>query len=186
MTTEIPVSKPERERKAVNDNARKFKVSSIDTRFLEEKGAKSFELTVDWLDTEKDSETKLVRKDRGNGIIEILFITKVTDENGKRKTVREEISAEKYKELLCSTDSSNPHLKKRRYEFDYIQNDTAFSLKYDEFADSELRILEVDASSEEDRDSFVTEDFPVQLTEVTDDRQYEGYRVAKLIHPSAS
>jgi hypothetical protein len=183
MTAEIP--QPEKEEEAVDDNARKFEVGPIDTQFLEENKAKSFELTVDWLETDKDSETKLAYKDRGNGDVKILLITKITDEaTGKRKTVREEITEENYRELL---HSSELRLKKKRYEFTYTQNSTPFSINYDEYADSKLRILEVDApkvddSTEEDRKPFDREDFPIELAEeVSGNRRYDGYRIADLV-----
>lgn len=57
-----------------------------------------------------------------------------------------------------------------------------FSVKYDKFADSKLSILEVDASSEERRESFDPEGFPAELEEVTSDIRYYGYRVAEVIN----
>ena len=45
-------------------------------------------------------------------------------------------------------------LRKKRYEFSYTQNDTSFSLKYDEFAGDKPYMLEVDAASEEEKESF--------------------------------
>jgi hypothetical protein len=52
-------------------------------------------------------------------------------------------------------------------------------MKYDEFADDELRLLEVDAASEEERGAFSPSDFPSKLDEITGDMQYYGYRIAR-------
>ncbi|HSW77544.1 MAG TPA: hypothetical protein VLG36_01980 [Candidatus Chromulinivoraceae bacterium] len=63
-----------------------------------------------------------------------------------------------------------------------MQNSIAYSVKYDEFPDGNLRILEVDASSEQERSSFSPSDFPEgEPEEVTGDARYYGYRVADLV-----
>ena len=187
MNAEIP--QPEKERKdAVDDNARKFEVGPIDEQLLKENEARSFELTVDWLETDKDSETKLAYRDHGNDNVEILLITKVTDEHGKRMTVRDDISEEDYAKRL---PSSVIRLKKKRYQFTYTQSGTPFSINYDVYPGSKLRILEVDVpkaddsnidNSTEDRKPFDRDDFPIELGEErTGDRQYDGFRIADLV-----
>ncbi len=154
---------------------------AIDPTFLEEHEASSFVLAVDWLETSEDNEKKVAYKRLDNGDVQILLISKIA-KGSNRTSEKERINEEKYRELL---DSSILHLKKRCYEFTYTQNDVPFSVKYDEFADGELCMLEVDALSEEERNSFSLRDFPSELIEVTGDVQYYGYRVAqKLKLPS--
>jgi hypothetical protein len=178
MTAEIPQNKPEKEKREVlDDNARKFIVEPINALFLEENDASSFKLTVDWLETNEDNETKIAYKDFGNGNVQILLISKTTVD-GNRTSEKKKITKEEYEQLK---NASILHLEKTRYEFAYIQNDIPFSVKYDEFANSELRVLEVDALSEKERDSFNSDDFPVELGEVTGDMQYYGYRVAEVV-----
>lgn len=70
------------------------------------------------------------------------------------------------------------HVEKRRAEFSYEQGGMIFEVKYDEFAASNLRILEVDAATDEQRQSF--EPFG-GLHEVTGNIAYYGYRVAQQV-----
>jgi hypothetical protein len=178
MTAEIPENKPEQEKREVlDDNARKFVVKRIGAQFLETNSATSFKLIVDWLKTDEANETKLAYKDFGNGNVQILLISKTTHE-GNRTSEKKQITQEEYEQLK---ESRVLHLEKTRYEFTYVQNDIPFSVKYDEFPNSELCVLEVDASSEDERESFSPEDFPVQLGEVTGDMRYYGYRVATVV-----
>ncbi len=171
MTAEIPKNKLEKEKTEVlDDNARKFVVGPIDAQFLKENDASSFELT------DKDTETKLAYKDFGNDDIQILLISKNTVEDN-RTSEKKKITKEEYEQLK---KASILHLEKTRHEFTYTQNDIPFSVKYDEFTNSELRVLEVDASNEEERESFSPDDFPIKLAEVTGDMQYYGYRVANV------
>jgi hypothetical protein len=175
MSAEIPTHNPEK-KEVLDDNARKFIVETIDPTLLVETRASSYTLTTDWLETGEDNEKKLAHKKFDNGDIQILLIAKVT-KDGNRTSEKTKITEDEYKRLL---ESSVLHLEKKRHEFTYAQNGVSFSMKYDEFADSELRILEVDAASDEMRDSFIPEDFPAELIEVTGDTQYYGYRVADV------
>jgi hypothetical protein len=163
--------------KPLEDNARKFVIEAIDDEFLEKNKATSFTLVVDWLETDEDSEKKLAYKEFDNGDIQILLISKLT-EAGKRTSVKEKITEETYNELL---NSSVLHLEKKRHEFEYSQNNTSFSIKFDEFTEGELYILEVDAPTEEERNAFNPNDFPAKLTEVTGDIRYYGYRIADML-----
>jgi hypothetical protein len=176
MSVEIPTNNPEK-KETLEDNARKFVTETLSTEFLEEHNASSFTLTVDWLETDEDKEKKLAYKEFDSGDVQILLITKVT-EDGNRTSEKEKITEEKYRELLAL---SKLHLEKKRYEFEYVQNGVPFSLKYDEFDDERLRILEVDASTEEERSAFNPDAFPSGLNEVTGDMRYYGYRVAEAI-----
>jgi hypothetical protein len=128
-------------KETLDDNARKFIVKAVDPEFLKENGASSFTLTVDWLETGEDNEKKVVYKEFNDDDIQIFLIAKTT-KNGKRTSEKEKISEERYQQLKAS---SVLHLEKKRYEFDYKQNNTRFSVKYDEFADGKLNMLEVDA-----------------------------------------
>lgn len=176
MSEKIPVTNPEK-KETLDDNARKFIVGTLNARFLEENNASSFVLTVDWLETGKDDEKKVVHKKFDNGDVQILLISKVT-KDGSRTSVKEAINEEAYKELLTS---SVLHLEKKRYEFAYTQGDTPFAIKYDEFGKGKLRVLEVDAPNEEERSSFNPDEFPAALDEVTGDKQYYGYRIASIV-----
>ena len=168
----------ERPKEVLDDNARKFITETFEPAFLEEHGAVSFTLTTDWLETGEDNEKKLAHKIFKNGDIEFLLISKVTDEDGKRTSKPKRITQKKYKELLSS---SILRVKKERSQFTYNQGGVVLSVKYDEFANSERRILEVDAPTDAERDSFNPSEFPYALSEVTGDIHYYGYRVAAVI-----
>ena len=177
MTAEIPTSNPEKKEK-LDDNARKFVTGTLDPAFLDKNGASSFTLTVDWLETDENTEVKVAHKKFDDGKIQILLIAKAT-KSGNRISEKEKISEERYQQLKAS---SVLHLEKKRYEFEYEQNGIPFSVKYDEFTDGKLNMLEVDASSEDRRESFSPTDFPAELEEVTGDIRYYGYRVAEVIN----
>ena len=176
MSGEIPRNNPEK-KETLDDNARKFIVEAIDPTLLEGSEVSSFTLTTDWLETGEDNEKKLAHKKFDNGDIQILLIAKVT-KDGNRTSEKAKITDEEYKNLL---ESSVLHLEKKRHEFTYTQNGIPFFMKYDEFADSALRILEVDAGSDELRDSFDPGVFPTKLVEVTGDLKYHGYRVTTTL-----
>ena len=176
MAHETPTSNPERE-EVLDDNARKFISEGLNTEFLEENDATSFTLITDWLETGEDNEKKLAHKKFKNGDIQILLIAKVT-KDGSRTAEKEKLTQEQYDELVAL---SMLRVEKKRYEFNYIQDGTSFSVKYDEFTESGLRVLEIDATSEGQRDSFIPNDFPIELTEVTGELKYYGYRVATVL-----
>lgn len=176
MSIDIP-NNPEKKEK-LEDNARKFTAEALDSEFLDVHNVSSFTLIVDWLETGEDIEVKVAHKKFDNGEVQILLIAKTTKE-GNRVSEKEKIDEGRYEELKAS---SVQHLEKKRYEFEYEQNGILFSVKYDEFADGKLNMLEVDAPSEEQRDSFNPADFPAKLEEVTGDMRYYGYRVAEVIN----
>lgn len=161
----------------MDDNARKFITQALTQDFLKVCNATSFILTTDWLETDETKEKKLAYKKYDTGEVAILLITKVTKE-GKRFSEKNKITDQEYKRLLLD---SMLRVEKRRYEFNYIQNDNLFSIKYDEFINSELKILEVDSDSEEVRNKFDSKNFPVTLKEVTGDIRYYGYRVSSIL-----
>ena len=165
------------QKQILEDDARKFITPTIDPSFLAEHNAVSFILAVDWLETGEDNEKKIAYKTFENGDTQILLITKVT-KNGHRTSEKEPISEDAYKQFLAS---SILHLEKRRYEFEYTQQGSVFAMKYDEFTESGLRILEVDAPTKEERDAFDPHNFPSDLDEVTGDIRYYGYRVADIV-----
>lgn len=176
MSAEIPTSKAEN-KEILDDNARKFIVTNSERDFLEENDIISYDLITDWLGLGEDSEKKLAYKKFDNSDVQILLISKVT-KAGNRTSTKEKIDEVRYSELL---KSSILHLEKKRHEFEYVQNDITFSMKFDEFSHSNLLILEADADNEKDRNSFDAAAFPIGLTEVTGDIRYYGYRVADLI-----
>jgi len=172
-----PTPEHEKSKEVLDDNARKFITEPLDPEFLEAQGAIPFLLITDWLETGEDNETKVVYKKLNNGEVQIFLISKTT-KDGKRTKEKEEITEEKYKELLGSPAR---HVEKMRHEFTYTQNGTTFAANYDEFAGGKLFMLDVDASTEEEKDSFSPSEFPIKLAEVTADMQYYGYRVADVI-----
>lgn len=161
----------------LDDNARKFLVAPISSDFLVDNRASSFVLVIDWLEANEDNEKKVVYKQFDNGDTQILLISKVTLD-GSRTSVKEPISEDEYEKLIAL---SVLHLEKRRYEFDYVQSGVTYSLKYDEFGDKKLCMLEVDGGDEDSRSAFRSSDFPASLDEVTGDMKYYGYRVADVI-----
>jgi len=169
-----PLSKQHPEKQILDDNARKFTCSQLDPSNLSINEVTSFVLMTDWLETGLDDEKKLAYKRFANGDTQILLIAKVTS-NGKRITEKQNITEEEYSHLLAS---STLRVEKTRQEFAYKQNGVEFSLKYDDFGGDKPKMLEVDASNHQDRDMFNPELFPSDLTEVTDDISYYGYRIA--------
>jgi len=169
--------KPELEKIVLDDNARKFVVSIIDPEFLEVNNAINHLLVTDWLETGEDNEKKVARKKFENGDVQILLISKVTID-GNRTSEKEKITEEQYKGLLTN---SIRHVEKMRHEFKYLQDSVEFDIKYDEFTDSSLRVLEVDASTDTERESFTLNEQFVGAREVTGDLQYYGYRVADIV-----
>lgn len=161
-------------KETLDDNARKFTLQGLSPAFLRANNATSFLLTTDWLRTDEDSEEKLAYKKFEDGEVQILLITKVTND-GKRTSLKEKISEERYEELKTG---SILRVEKNRFEFSCPQDGVSFSMKYDEFAGSKLRVLEVDAANDTERDLFTATNFPEKLTEVTGDLGYYGYRVA--------
>lgn len=171
--SELPTTNAEN-REVLDDNARKFILEALDPAFLVKNKATSFLLTTDWLKTDADSEEKLARKEFESGDVQRLRITKTT-KDGKRTSVKEKITEEEYQELIAD---SVLRVEKIRHEF---TSQDGFSMKYDEFMGSDLRILEVDATNESERDSFSPGDFRPSLTEVTGNMDYQGYRVAGVL-----
>jgi len=161
----------------MEDNARKFIAYVIDPNFLKKNSAVSFLLVVDWLITQEDSEKKIVYKKFDNGEIQFLLVEK-TISNNNRITTKKKLSESEYKDLLAS---SKVHLEKKRYEFNFTQNNILFALKYDEFKEKKLIMLEVDGTNETERNTFKAEEFPYKLTEVTGDMRYYGYRVVGML-----
>jgi hypothetical protein len=178
MSAEIPTNSPEK-KELLDDNARKFTLGTIDPEFLQKHNAKSFLLTTDWLEMGESSEKKLAHKKYENGDVEILLIQKFTQDGKRTVPPKEKLTENQYQEFLASSPAL--HVEKIRHEFDYIQNGISFSVKYDEFIGSELRVLEVDAQDEAERDSFEPKAFPYDLMEVTGDIRYYGYRVATVL-----
>lgn len=168
---------PEQRKEQLDDNARKFIVTAIDPCLLEAKDVTSFTLVTDWLEADIEYEKKLAYKQFSDSNVQILLIEKTT-KDGKRVSKKQVISEEKYRELLAD---SIIHLEKIRHDFSYLQNDTSFAMKYDEFVDSDLRVLEVDAVSEAERESFDPSDFPAQTREVTGNVKFYGFRIASEV-----
>lgn len=173
--SEIPKT-PEK-KNAAPDDARKFTLEGIDRTFLNAHSATSCIMTVDWLET-GDKDEKVVRKEFDDGTVQILHIEKVM-KDGERISAKHPITAEEYE--TYRKNAVLPTLRKKRFEFSFVQEGSAFALKYDEFKDSNLRLLEVDASSKELRDSFTAQSFPYKLAEVSDDPDFSGPSIVKVL-----
>lgn len=161
----------------LEDNARKFIIDSLESVFLKENNAISYILTTDWFETGEDSEKKIAYKKFENGDTQILFISKTT-QNSNRTSEKKNITQQEYEEFLKSTVL---RIEKKRYEFKYSQDGFVFTIKYDEFIGSQLKVLEVDADTQEERERFNPINFPAKLIEVTGDLQYYGYRIATVL-----
>jgi len=177
MTTEIPTNSPEK-REALDDNARKFITAPLDDSFFDDEEVTSFNLVVDWLETDEASEKKLAYKTYKDGKKQVLLISKVTQAGGNRRTVKEPLTNERYREMLVD---SMLHLEKSRHEFRVAQNGVEYDIKYDVFADGKLYMLEVDASDDHSRAAFDREDFLSELVEVTGNMDYYGYRICGVL-----
>ena len=177
IMSEISTTTPEK-KEILDDNARKFTLGGLSPAYLDDHDASSFVMTTDWLVVDEDREEKLAYKKFKDGEIQILLIKKVMDREGRRTSVKEKIAEEGYQELKVR---SVLQVEKTRFEFTYPQNGINFLMKYDEFADSELRVLEVDAKSDYERELFDKVQFPTALTEVTGNLDYYGYRVASVL-----
>ena len=175
--SEIPTTTPEK-KEILDDNARKFTLDGLSPAYLDDHDASSFVMTTDWLVVDEDSEEKVAYKKFKDGEVQIILIKKVMDKEGKRTSVKEKIAKESYEELKAR---SALQVEKTRFEFTYPQNGINFLMKYDEFADSELRVLEVDAKNDYERELFDKAKFPTALSEVTGNLDYYGYRVASVL-----
>ena len=171
------VPSPEQQKEVLDDNARKFVLDSLAPTFIEEGNEVVFLMTTDWLETGQDTEKKLAYKKFRNGDVQILLIAKVT-KDGHRTSEKTKINEAQYNDLL---KQSICRVQKIRHEFQHTQNGVVFDVKYDEFIDSPLRVLEVDAGSEKEREAFNPTDFQAGVSEVTGQSEYYGYRVASII-----
>lgn len=183
MSAEIPSNSPEKD-KMTDDNARKFVVGDIDTDFLLSREELAYFLTTDWLKMDDDYEVKVVCKKYEHGDVERLLIEKIRNEDGRTAVPpKKKLSEDEYESLR---KRSICHVDKIRHEFKYQQGEQGSSdkielaVKYDEFVNSTLRILEVDADSDAERDLFDKDAFPYALKEVTGKMEYYGYRVADI------
>lgn len=157
----------------VGDDARKFIVTAIASEVLSSNDT-TYLLVTDWLETGESTEDKLAYKKYTDGTTQILRIRKVTTETG-RKSQKDPLSQDEYAKLL---QNSLLRVEKIRHELAFTQDGLDFSLKYDEFQGADLRILEVEADTEDERMAFDPVTFPGELKEVTGDIRYYGYRVA--------
>lgn len=180
MSLEIPINASEK-KETLDDNARKFLITNFDPQLLVHSGSVSYNLTADWLETGETTEVKVAHKTFDNGDVKILLISKVQGANG-RTSDKQKIDQAKYEELLAS---SLKRVEKRRHEFEYFQNGTLFKMNYDDHSKAPLTVLEVDASSDIERESFDPLLFPATLVDVTGQEKYYGYRVATTINELA-
>ncbi len=135
-------------------------------------------MTIDWILAAEESEKKLVSRRFQDGGSEFLLITKDWNSGLHRTSLKARITEMEYRSLAIS---SLIRVEKRRYEFGYLQKTFRFACKYDEFPNCTLRILEIDAIGKARADSFDPSDFPYALIEVTGDKKYYGFRIAKIL-----
>lgn len=169
----LPTPERKKQREILDDNARKFVTEPLDPEFLRANGASAHTMITDWLVMQEDLEIKVVRKKFDNGDVQILLISKTIKDDSRVKE-KEEITEKRYQEFLSS---SFRHVEKKRHGFTCTQNGISFIVNYDEFTGGKLFMLDIDAATEEEKDSFNPSDFPGKLVEVTGDKQYYGYRV---------
>ena len=173
--THESLSQSKQEVERAPDDARKFIVHNLDSTILDGNDIVRCNFPTDWIETDENTEKKIVRKVYDDGTIQMLLIAKTT-ESGKRSSEKRPLIQNEYDSLL---KLSQLRVDKNRYSFNYTQGNVVFKVNYDEFVGSELRILEVDTETEELRAMFEPDKFPAQLEEVAaGDRSYEGYRVA--------
>lgn len=177
MANETPTNSPEK-LEALDDNARKFIATPLDDSFFDGKDVTSFDLIVDWLETDEASEKKLAHKTFGDGATQILLISKATQDDGSRKTIKEPLTDKRYREMVAN---SILHLEKNRREFRVVQNGVWYDMKYDVFADGKFHMLEVDTEDNDKRIAFNIDDFPAELEEVTGNRDYYGYHICSVL-----
>jgi len=183
MSAEIPTKNPEKSN-GISDNDRKFVVETINPEFLgAQRSFDSYYMITDWLEANNSDETKLARKIYDDGKEKLLHIAKIGVEQD-RESKKTPLTEPEYNDYLKKLDQSKPHVEKRRFEFEFTQNGIEFTAKYDEFTDSTLRVLEIDAKTKTDKDrsSFDPTLFDFALVEVTGIKQFYGHRIASLIH----
>lgn len=180
MNHELPAHEREVTQESKLDNARKFITLPLDKRFLDEHGAIAYKMITHW-DESSDTDKKLVAKQYSDGTEKFREIEKVPDGQGGRKAYSRDITAADYYEKLAKLDANTVPSEKLRCEFLYQQGAVTFEVKYDQFVDSELCILEVDAANPELRAVFRAEDFPSELREVSGDKRYEGKNVRTMV-----
>jgi len=190
--SEIPVTNPEK-RELLEDNARKFVLGAedISPAFLEQREATAFTLISSWLEIREGYEKKLAHKTFTNGKVQILLVEKFGEGNNRATPPKKEITQAEYEKYLIDTPAVL-RIEKNRHEFVYEQSGVRFAMKYDEFAGSALRMLEVDAEDkdEEKRKAFdfgaFARELSIELTEVTGQMEYYGHRIAGVIRPLGS
>ena len=178
---------PETEAKPVSDNARKFIVDPIEPELIPVNNSFVHNMVIHWMSTEPRFEVKVVKKINARDDMDgaILRIMKTTHEDGRRETTREPIPYGEFLEV-CERFPDTPHLEKRRTEFFVVQNDKPYLIKYDEFSDSDLRMIEVEIDprakmTEDDLNGFDPAEFFDVRDEVTADPSYKGYRIVETL-----
>ena len=182
MTHELPQSNPNNRETQKPDNDRKFILESLNPEDVADGAVTAYDMEVYFIEIEPGRETKIVRKIYADGSVKTLKITKVTV-NDERTTDKVEIDDEEPESLA---QRAVKHFEKRRHEFTYTQGGNTFNLKYDDYADVPLYMLEVGADDQMQIPTFVAQDFPATLTEVSDDKRYSGHRITEVLLPSDS
>ena len=170
-------SRAEQKAQPLDDNARKFIIRPLDNEFLDAQRGTNYMLVTDWLETNEEDETKVVQKQYTDGTEQLLLIKKVTTD-GVRTSQKTQLTPEEYADYL---NMPQVHVEKRRHEFTTMQNDIKFAIKYDEFVDSALRVIEVEGATNDEQALFNPTEFPGQPIEVTGDSRYYGYRVTDML-----
>lgn len=178
MTHETSSIEQEQSRELLGDNDRKFITAPMSDAFLREHRAEVYAMKTDWLEIRPGYEKKLAYKQFPDGRTKILEIEKFTKEDGDRGSAKQPIEESDYQARVKDSIKTS---QKTRAEFAYAQGGREFMMKYDEFDDSDLCILEVDAADEATRDLFDPALFVSELEEVTGDIRYYGYRVVDMV-----
>lgn len=192
----IPSAMAEKDSAPPEDNARKFVLTGLTPEFLSEYGeeATSADLMIDFIEVGVDREVKVVHKTADDGTVTMTLIENVTKEDGGRVPTKSNLAdiynvpSKNGGRLFQSPEAMYQDLSNRslcrigknRLEFGYKQDDRRLTLKFDTFNGSTLRLLEVDGTPD-DRDAFDPDDFPVRLTEVSDNPEFTGATIAGVL-----
>lgn len=153
------------------DNARKFLVDEFDPALIPE-GATSYVMTTVWTDMSEENDAKAVHKVYDDGAPDGYFFVEKVGPHGAREAKRRIISKAEYDQAIIGHEQSTA--RKRRTEFTL----DGLEMKFDEYLDGPLHIIEVDAATPEAREAFDPGVFPWKLHEIFDE-SYDGYRVLK-------
>lgn len=159
---------------------RKFLIHIPNIKTLTNKfNAKKIDIIQTYLKSDKDNEEKRIRQ-RGNNGEYVYFLTKKTTISDlSRIEVEKRITFKEYATLLMSADTNLRQIRKERYCFVY--DNLYFKLDVFPFWDNHA-ILEIELSDE--NQPFDIPNFIEVIKEVTNDKRFKNYELAKEQNPN--